>query len=173
MTMKAVMGNKEPVKSIKHMLGCLSTLPPQIEELNRSVARKGALTVISRCLAYDPEPKPEEVTRGFPELNDDGSDFTEEDYYRCVKESRFAATQLAVGLDLGKYQAAYDEHSKWVTPPSYEITVPTPQRRKHPFDSDDDLSTILTDEDEYHALSKCNCKIGRLTYQRWRKLEAG
>ncbi|XP_044950228.1 uncharacterized protein LOC123399906 [Hordeum vulgare subsp. vulgare] len=38
MTMKAVMGNKEPIKSIKNMLGCLSTLPPQVDELKRSTA---------------------------------------------------------------------------------------------------------------------------------------
>ena len=71
-------------------------------------------------------------------------------------------TQLAAGLDLGKYQTAYDEHSKWVTPPSYEITSLTPRRRKNPFDFDIDLSTILTDEDEFLALTNCNWKLGDL-----------
>ncbi|KAI4976343.1 hypothetical protein ZWY2020_049950 [Hordeum vulgare] len=33
LTMKAVMSTKEPITSIKKMLGCLSTLPPQIGEL--------------------------------------------------------------------------------------------------------------------------------------------
>ena len=56
--MKAVMGNKEPIKSIKNMLGFLLTLPPQVDELKRSAARKGALTTLSRCLAYAPELKP-------------------------------------------------------------------------------------------------------------------
>ena len=65
-------------------------------------------------------------------------------------------------LDLGKYQAAYDEQNERVTPPSYEITVLTPQRRKHPFESDADLSTILTDKDEFHALTNCNWKLGDL-----------
>ena len=41
LTVKAVMGAKEPTTSIKKMLGCLSTLPPQIGELTRSAARKG------------------------------------------------------------------------------------------------------------------------------------
>ena len=41
LTIKAVMGSKEPVKSIKNMLRYLSTLPPQIEELKRSAAQKG------------------------------------------------------------------------------------------------------------------------------------
>ena len=59
LTIKAVMGSKEPVRTIKHMLGFLSTLPPQIEELKRSAARKGVLNTLSRCLAYAPELKPE------------------------------------------------------------------------------------------------------------------
>ncbi|KAI5008166.1 hypothetical protein ZWY2020_009214 [Hordeum vulgare] len=41
LTVKAVMGAKEPITSIKKVLGCLSTLPPQIGELTRSAARKG------------------------------------------------------------------------------------------------------------------------------------
>ena len=71
MTMKAVMGDKEPIKSIKYMLGCLSMLPPQIEELKKLATHKGALTALSRCLAYAPELKPKEVTGGFPEHKDD------------------------------------------------------------------------------------------------------
>ena len=84
-------------------------------------------------MAYAPELKPEEITGGFPEYKDDGSEFIEEDYHRCVKESRLVATQLGASLDLSKYQATYDENNKRVTPPSYEITVLTPHRRKHLF----------------------------------------
>ncbi|KAI4973189.1 hypothetical protein ZWY2020_028897 [Hordeum vulgare] len=72
LTMKAVMGAKEPIISIKKMLGCLSTLPPQIGELTWSAARKRALTTLSQCLAYAPEINPEEVAAGFPQLKDDG-----------------------------------------------------------------------------------------------------
>ena len=75
------MGSKEPVRTIKHMLSYLSTLPPQIEELKRSAARKGVLNTLSRCLAYAPELKPEEIAIGYPELKDDGSEFTEVDYH--------------------------------------------------------------------------------------------
>ncbi|KAI5016403.1 hypothetical protein ZWY2020_006254 [Hordeum vulgare] len=73
LTVKVVMGAKEPITSIKKMLGCLSTLPPQIGELTRSAAQKGALTTLSRCLAYAPEINSEEVAAGFPQLKDDGS----------------------------------------------------------------------------------------------------
>ncbi|KAI4999527.1 hypothetical protein ZWY2020_004116 [Hordeum vulgare] len=162
LTVKAVMGAKEPITSIKKMLGCLSTLPPQIGELTRSAARKGVLTTLSRCLAYAPEINPEEVAAGFPQLKDDGSEFAEEDYQRVVKDSRLAATQLAASLDLSKYQAAYDNKNKKVNPPTFVTTSLTPRRPKNPFDLDADLSSILTDEDEFAALSKCNWVLGDL-----------
>ena len=162
LTVKAVMGAKEPITSIKKMLGCLSTLPPQIGELTRSAARKGALTTLSRCLAYAPEINPEEVAAGFPQLKDDGSEFAEEDYQRVVKESRLAATQLAASLDLSKYQAAYDNKNKKVNPPTFVTTSLTPRRPKNPFDLEVDLSSVLNDEDEFAALSKCNWVLGDL-----------
>ena len=144
------------------MLGYLSTLPPEIEELKRLAARKGVLNTLSRCLAYAPELKPEEIAAGYPELKDDGSEFTEVDYRRVIIESRYAATQLAASLDLSKYQAAYDEKKKKVTPPSYETASLVPSRPKNPFDLDMDLSLFLDDEDEFVALSKCNWKLGDL-----------
>ena len=109
------------------MLGCLSTLPPQIGELTRSAARKGVLTTLSRCLAYAPEKNPEEVAAGFPQLKDDGSEFAEEDYQRVVKDSCLAATQLLASLDLSKYQAAYDNKNKKVNPPTFVTTSLTPR----------------------------------------------
>lgn len=162
LTVKAVMGAKETITSIKKMLGCLSTLPPQIGELTRSAARKGVLTTLSRCLAYAPELKPEEVTPGFPQLKDDGSEFTQDDYQRVVKESRSVATQLAASLDLSKYQATYDDKDKKINPPTFVTTILTPRRPKNPFDLEADLSTFLNDEDEFAALSKCNWVLGDL-----------
>ncbi|KAI5022133.1 hypothetical protein ZWY2020_058863 [Hordeum vulgare] len=162
LTIKALMGNKEPVKSIKSMLGYLSMFPPQVEELKRSAAWKEALNTLSRCLAYAPELKPEEVAAGYAELKDDGSEFTEDDYHRVIKESRSAATQPTADLDLNKYQAAYDDNNKKVTPPLYEITSLAPRRPKNPFDLDADLSIFINDEGEFVALSKCNWNLGDL-----------
>ena len=82
------------------------------------------------------------------------------DYHRVIIEYRFAATQLATSLDLSKYQAAYDEKKKKVTPPSYETASLVPSRPKNPFYLDMDLSLFLDDEDEFVALSKCNWKLG-------------
>lgn len=167
LTVKAVIGAKEPITSIKKVLGYLSTLPPQIGELTRSAARKGVLTALSRCLAYAPEINLEEVAAGFPQLKDDGSEFVEEDYQKVVKDSRLAATQLAASLDLTNYQAAYDEKNKKISPPTFVVTNLIPRRPKNPFDWEADLASILTDEDDFASLSKCNWVLGDL------QIEAG
>ncbi|KAI4995786.1 hypothetical protein ZWY2020_037874 [Hordeum vulgare] len=103
LTVKAVIGAKEPMTSIKKVLGYLSTLPPQIGELTRSAARKGVLTALSRCLVYAPEINLEEVAAGFPQLKDDGSEFVEEDYQKVVKDSRWHNSTRR-HLDLTKYR---------------------------------------------------------------------
>ena len=162
LTVKAVIGAKEPITSIKKVLGYLSTLPPQIGELTRSAARKGVLTALSRCLAYAPKINLEEVAAGFPQLKDDGSEFVEEDYQKVVKDSRLAATQLAASLDLTKYQAAYDDKNKKINPPTFVVTNLIPRRPKNPFDWETDLASILTDEDDFASLSRCNWVLGDL-----------
>ena len=65
-------------------------------------------------------------------------------------------------MDLSKYQAAYDDNNKKVTPPSFGITSLTPRRCKKPFDFEADLSVFLNEEDKFVALSKCNWKLGDL-----------
>ncbi|KAI5013561.1 hypothetical protein ZWY2020_037074 [Hordeum vulgare] len=157
-----VMGSKEPTMTIKKMLSFLSTLPPQVEELKRSAVRTGVLNSLSRCLAYAPELKTEEIVTGYPKLKVDGTEFTEVDYKRTIVESCYAATQLAASFDLKKYQAAYDENKKKVTPPSYQIASLVPSRPRNPFNLDLDLSDFLAEEDEFIALSKCNWKLGDL-----------
>ncbi|KAI4980116.1 hypothetical protein ZWY2020_016869 [Hordeum vulgare] len=142
--------------TIKQMLGFLPTLPPQVEELKISAARMGVLNTLSRCLAYAPELKTEEIVTGYPELKVNGSEFIEVDYQRTIIESRYAATQLAASLDLKKYQASYDENKKKVTPPSYPIASLVPSRPMNTFNLDLDLSHFLAEEDKYIALSKCN-----------------
>ncbi|KAI5020137.1 hypothetical protein ZWY2020_045025 [Hordeum vulgare] len=50
LTVKAVMGAKEPITSIKKMLGCLSTLPPQIGELTRKNKKVSPPTFVTTSL---------------------------------------------------------------------------------------------------------------------------
>ncbi|KAE8804878.1 hypothetical protein D1007_19118 [Hordeum vulgare] len=72
LTIKVFMGNKDPVKFIIDVLRRLSTIPKQIEELKKSTACKGAITALSRALAYAAELNPWEIAGGFPQLKDHG-----------------------------------------------------------------------------------------------------
>ena len=78
-TIKAVMTKRGIPKFMKGVLEVLSTNLKQIEELKRSAARKGAMTALSRSLAYALELNLAEMMDGFPQLKDDGSQFTQED----------------------------------------------------------------------------------------------
>ncbi|KAI4975563.1 hypothetical protein ZWY2020_049170 [Hordeum vulgare] len=141
-------------------------LPVYIASSDRGIKKisrpKGSVEHPESVLSVRPELKTEEIAAGYPELKDDGSEFTEVDYHRTIVESRYAATQLAASLDLNKYQATYDEAKNKVTPPSYETSSLVPSRPKNPFDLDMDLSLFLDDEDEFVALSECNWKLGDL-----------
>ena len=111
-TIKAVMTEKGVPKFMKGVLEVISTIPKQIEELKRSVARKGAMAALSQSLAYAPALNPAEMMDGFSQLKDDGSQFTQEDYAHCMKASRILASRLAADADLSSYQAAYSEDNK-------------------------------------------------------------
>ncbi|KAI4998589.1 hypothetical protein ZWY2020_053931 [Hordeum vulgare] len=131
----------------------LETVQQELADLNQHISNMAQAIF---------ELKPEEVAAGFPQLKDDGSEFSQEDYQRVVKESRLAATQLVASLDLSKYQAAYDDKSKKVNPPTFVTTSLTLCRPKNPFDLEVDLSSVLNDEDEFAALSTCNWVLGDL-----------
>jgi hypothetical protein len=167
-TIMSVMGHKEPPRFIRDVLKQLSTVPAQIEELKRSAARSGAMLALSRAKAFMPDMDPSEMAGGFPEFNLDGSEFSTEDYTRCMKETRVLASQLVKELDFKRYQPAYNEDNVRVTPPSYTSIDLTPSRRKHIFAPDVDPSIILQEEIEFQALTTIdwdldNLQIGRRT----------
>ena len=110
-TIRAVFGEKGVPKLIKDVLNYLSIVPRHFKEIKRSAARKGAISALSRALAYASELHPEEMMGGFPQLKDDGSEFIQEDYARCHKASRVLGSQLAAETDLKTYQAAYDANN--------------------------------------------------------------
>ena len=99
---------------------------------------------------------------GFPQLKDDGSEFTQEDYARCHKAPRVLASRLAEDADLSSYQAAYSEENKQVQGPTFEVKSLIPQRRKHLFTPDVDPSLIMHDEATSEALTNCNRDVDNL-----------
>ena len=46
--------------------------------------------------------------------------------------------------------------------PNFVTTSLTPRRPKNPFDLEADLASILTDEDDFATLAKCNWVLGDL-----------
>jgi len=164
-TIRDVFGEKGISKLIKDVLKYLSTVPKHFEEMKRSAARKGAISALSRALAYVPELNPEEMTGGFPQLKADGSAFTQDNYARCFRASRVLANQLATEADLKTYQVAYDDNNTRVRAPTFEPKDLPPQRRKHIFVPDVDPSPILHDEAEFEALLNCNWDVDNLQIQ--------
>ena len=146
---------------MKGVIELLSTLPKQIDELKRSAARKGAMAALSRSLAFAPELTVEEMMDSFPSKKDDGSDFTEADYAKCMKASRVLASTLVNEIDLTSYQAAYGEDSKRVRCPTFEARDLTPARRKPLFAPKIDPS-LLFDEARFEALTNCNWDVDNL-----------
>ena len=57
--------NKPPPMLIKDTLDRLSMLPARIEELERSAARAGALTALTRAKAWVPGLDPTDVAKGY------------------------------------------------------------------------------------------------------------
>ena len=156
LAIKVVMGDKQPLRFIKNVLECLSTIPQQIEELKRLAASSGATYSLSRALAYSAELDPTEMAKGFPEFKIDGSEFSENDYTSCVKAARVLSPQLVSEMKLKNYQAAYDANHSQIPPPTFKSVNLTPQRRKHIFAPKVDPSSILDDEAIFQALNHYN-----------------
>ena len=119
------------------------------------------MAALSRSLAFAPELTAEEMMDGFPSRKDDGSEFTEADYAKCLKASWVLASTLVDEIDLSTYQAAYSEASKKVRCPTFECRDLTPGRRKHLFAPEIDPSPIFEDA-QFEALTHCNLDVDNL-----------
>ena len=117
---------------------------------------------LSQALAYGEELDPAELAKGFPEFKDDGSEFSQEDYTACVKADQVLSTQLISEMKLKNYQAAYDANHSRIPPPSFTSMNLAPQRRKHIFAPEVDLSSIFDDEAIFQALSHYNYDVDNL-----------
>ncbi|XP_073365006.1 uncharacterized protein [Aegilops tauschii subsp. strangulata] len=145
--------NKSPPMLIKDTLERLSMLPARVEELKRSAARAGALTALTRAKAWVPDLDPEDVSKGYPSLKEDGSEFGNEELRAINQEVRPLACQLAEEGDLSHYQASYDIHNKRVAAPTPEVQNLIPPIRKHTYAPDIELSTLISDEAVFQALT--------------------
>ena len=86
----------------------LFVLPQRFNELNRSSARAGAVSALSRAKAWLTELDPADIAIGYPSLKEDGTLFEQTDFVACVKEIRPVASMIANETDLTKYHPAYN-----------------------------------------------------------------
>ena len=128
--------NEPPPTLIKESLERLSMQPAWVEELKRSAARAGALTVLTRAKAWVPDLDPVDVGNGYPCLREDGSDFNNDDLRAITREMRPLASQLAEDTDLSHYRAIYDANNKRVAAPTPDAQNLIPPIRKHTYAPD-------------------------------------
>ena len=62
--------------------------------------------------AYHPNLDPSQLMKGFPQFNADGTPFDKKCYSRVVKQTRYAATEIAKSLKLTSFQNAYDANNE-------------------------------------------------------------
>lgn len=128
-------------------------LPARVEELKRSAARAGALTALIRAKAWVPDLDPEDVSKGYPSLKEDGSEFRNEDLQAMNREVRPLACQLAEEADLSHYQVSYDIHNKRVAATTPEVQNLIPPIRKHTYAPDIEPSTLISNKAVFQALT--------------------
>lgn len=140
------------------MLNELSTVPQRIHELTKSAAHAGTRMVLARVKAFFLDVDHTEMVGGFPQYNIDGTEFSSEDFARCVKETRVAATEMVEELNLTNYQPTYGEDNKCISPPEFTPLALTPPRRKPTFAPDIDSSTLITEDAIFQKLSTIQWK---------------
>ena len=107
-------GLATPPSNLKNFLGELTTVPEWIQRWKRSSCRQGALRVLALAKACYPDIDPAKLAGGFPRFNADGTEFSDKDFARVVRETRVIATSIADELDLKKFQPSYDQDGKKV-----------------------------------------------------------
>jgi hypothetical protein len=118
-----------------------------------SAARAGAIVALGRAKAWQAELDPEEIATGCPEYKDDGSSFEEQDFNKCDREMRPVACKLTEELNLKHYTPAYDDQNNKIKPPTHEVMILVPARRKHLFAPELDSTPIINNEAIFEALT--------------------
>ena len=104
--------NNPPPTLIQDNIKRLSMLPARVEELKKSAARTGAINALIPAKAWVLDFDPVEAAQGYPSLNEDGTEFSEEDLRAINRKVHPLACQLVEEADLSHYQAQYDDQNK-------------------------------------------------------------
>lgn len=125
----------------------------QLEEVKRSVARAGALSVLTRAKAWIADVDPEDIGNGYPSQKEDGSEFDNDALKALTKEMRPLASRLAEETDLSFHRSIYDADNRRIDASVYEAQNLIPPIRKHTYAPDVKPSDLISDEAVFRALS--------------------
>ena len=109
---KATRSLENPPRLVQEMNHQLSTVPAWINLWKRSSCRAGLMRGLALAKAYHPNLDPSQLMKGFPQFNADGTPFDKKCYSRVVKQTRYAATEIAKSLKLTSFQNAYDANNE-------------------------------------------------------------
>ena len=123
-----------------------------MDELKRSAARAGALTALIRAKAWIPDLDSANIGRDYPSIQEDGSEFDNDDLRSLTKEMRPLASKLAEETDLSHYQPVYDADNKRLVVPTHDVENLIPPIRKHTYAPDIVPSSLISDEAVFKAL---------------------
>ena len=92
-------------------------------------------------------------TKGYPGEQANGSTFDSEALKALTKEMRPLASQLAKEANLSTHRSFYDADNKRVDAAVKEVQNLIPPIRKHTYALDVELSTLISDEAVFQALT--------------------
>lgn len=146
--------NKPASTLIKDTLAKLSMTPAQIEEVKRSAARAGALSTLTRAKAWIADLDPEDIGKGYPSQQEDGSEFDSEALKALKKEMRPLASRLDEEIDLSVHWSSYDVDNNWVDVAVKEVQNLIPPIRKHTYALDVEPSNLISNEAIFQAFNR-------------------
>ena len=139
---------------IKDTLAKLSVTPAQIEEMNRSAARVGALLALTRAKAWIADLDPVDIAKGFPSEQENGAEFDNEALKALTREMRPLVSQLAEEANLTVHRSFYDANNKRVDTVIPEVQNLIPPIRKHTYAPDVDPAELISEEVAFQALTR-------------------
>ena len=146
--------NKPAPTLIKDTLARLSMTPAQIEEVERSAARAGALLAQTRAKAWISDLDPIDISKGFPDEQADGSAFDNEALKALTEEMRPLSSQQAAWANLTVHRSFYNERNQQVDTTVTEAQNLIPPIRKHTYAPDVDPSDLISEEAVFQALTR-------------------
>ena len=128
--------------------------PAQLEEMKRSAARAGALSALTRVKAWITDLDLEDIGKGYPSQQEDGSEFDSEALKALTKEMHPLSSQLAAEANLTVHWSFYDERNQRVDTAVTEAQNLIPPIRKHTYAPDVAPSNLISEEAVFQALTR-------------------